>query len=337
MADPASMPASLARAGGVIVHTSGSSGHPKAAVLTAEGLVAGAAGVAEAFGLERGDAWSLQLPLHHVAGIGVVVRCALSGAAIAFDGRASVTHVSMVDTQLHRVLQTEPAPWAGLRVVLLGGGPVAPALVDRAVAQGWPVAMSYGLTEMGSTVTATAVGAPQPERYSAGRPLPGREVRVVDGEIGVRGAGLFAGYLDNGSVHLPLDGDGFFRTGDLGTLDESGRLVVIGRADGRFVSGGENVQPEEVEAALASLPGVVRAVVVPVPDAEFGMRGVAFVDAEEGRPVDAIRLNAALAERLEHFKLPVRYLQWPAGPTGLKPSRRALTDLAAEVGGKPSP
>jgi O-succinylbenzoic acid--CoA ligase len=117
-------------------------------------------------------------------------------------------------------------------------------------------------------------------------------------------------------------------------MDAEGRLVVTGRADGRFVSGGENVQPEEVEAALASLPGVIRAVVVPVPDAEFGRRGVAFVEVEDGQSLDHTRLDAGLADSLEHFKHPVRYLPWPAGLAGLKPDRRRLAGLAAEVGGK---
>ncbi len=329
-ADPLALPAGLRSSGGVVVHTSGSTGEPRAAFLPGEVLVAGALGLVEAFDLHPGDTWLLGLPLHHVAGLGVVVRCALAGGAFAVPDPAwttyravqqlGATHASLVGTQLFRLLRDGEGPVpAQLRLLLLGGGPVSPALLNDAAARGWPVANSYGLTEMGSTVTATRAGAVE---GSAGEALPGRTVRVVDDQIHVGGEPLFAGYLSDGSLDRPVDSRDLFATGDLGSIDAEGRLTITGRADNLFISGGENVQPEEVETALASLPGVVRAVVVPVPDAEFGCRGVAFVELADGSSPGGHNFGDALAERLERYKIPVRYLAWPAGEEGFKPSRR---------------
>jgi O-succinylbenzoic acid--CoA ligase len=273
--------------------------------------------------------------------LGVIVRCALAGAAFAVPDAGwstarvirdlGVTHASLVGTQLYRLLRDDPAPApAHLRVALLGGGPASQALLDEAIGRGWPVANSYGLTEMGSTVTATRAGA---RDATAGAPLPGRIVCVVGDEIRVGGEGLFAGYLAGGGLDRPIDAEDLFRTGDLGSIDGEGRLTITGRADNRFVSGGENVQPEEVEAALASLSGVIRAIIVPVPNPEFGCRGVAFVETSDGTLPDEGSMAGALAERIPLFKIPVRFLPWPTGDAGFKPSRRELERVAAEVMG----
>ena len=160
----------------------------------------------------------------------------------------------------------------------MGGGPVPPSLVDEALARGLPLHTSYGLTEMASQVTTTPPGASLEELRTAGRVLPDREVSISErGEILVRGETLFAGYVEGEELDRPLDAEGWFHTGDLGELDEDGYLRVGGRVDNLFISGGENVQPEEIEEALCRLEGVDEAVVVPVPDEEFGARPVAFV------------------------------------------------------------
>jgi O-succinylbenzoic acid--CoA ligase len=216
-----------------------------------------------------------------------VFRCLISGAAIALPepdaplGRSiselRATHVSLVSTQLLRLLR-EDAALEGLKAVLTGGGPVPEDLVDEALARGLPVHTSYGLTEMASQVTTTAPGAAPEELRTAGRVLPHREVSVSgEGEILVRGETLFAGYVQGGRPGVRPGAGGWFRTGDLGRLDGAGRLRVLGRRDNLFVSGGENVRPEEIEEALLRIPGVEEAVVVPVPDPEFGERPVAFV------------------------------------------------------------
>jgi O-succinylbenzoic acid--CoA ligase len=328
-----------------VVFTSGSTGAPKAALLTAGNHAWSARGWAGRLPLGAGDRWLLDLPLHHVGGLAVVYRCALAGAAVAIPERGTptgeavralgATHASLVCTQLYRLLR-EPAPakagdagpLPALRALVLGGSAIPAALLDEARARGLPVATSYGLTEMASTVTATTPGGSREDLATSGRLLPHRGLRIREGEIEVRGPTRFAGYLEGERLETPFGADGWFATGDLGYLDGEGRLVVAGRRDNRFASGGENVQPEAVEAALLALPGVARAVVVPVEDAEFGARPAAFVAVEGGGPPDTAALGEALRVRLPGYLVPVAFLPWPEGEEGLKPSRTALREEA---------
>jgi O-succinylbenzoic acid--CoA ligase len=182
---------------------------------------------------------------------------------------------------------------------------------------------------MASQVTTTPPGASLDALRTAGRVLPEREVSISEeGEILVRGATLFAGYLEDENLDLPLDTDGWFRTGDLGALDENGYLRVFGRKDNRFFSGGENIQPEEIEEALAVLPGVEAAVVVPVEDAEFGQRPVAFVGMEEGSTVN---LASELENVLPRFKIPVSFHPWPGESVGMKVDRAYFRELTRHL------
>ena len=321
-----------------VVHTSGSTGTPKAALHTVGNHVASARGVIERTSLGAGDRWLLDLPLYHVGGLGVVVRCALAGAALALPAPGTgvaeavralrPTHASFVSTQLRRLLAGAAEDAGSLKVVLLGGSAIPATLLDEASARGLPVATSYGLTEMTSTVTATAPGAGRPALATSGSVLDGRSLRVTDdGEIEVGGAVLFAGYLTAGGLAPP---GAWFSTGDLGRLDERGRLVVSGRRGLMFVSGGENVQPEAIEAALLALDGVAEAVVVPVSDAEFGHRPAAFIRTHASAPPDADAIRAALRRTLPGFMVPRAIYAW-GGAGGMKPDRPALA-RAAESG-----
>ena len=314
--------------GALAVFTSGSTGAPRAALLTWDALLASAEGVVSHLGLRSGDGWLLDLPVAHVGGLGVVVRCALAGAALVLpDASARPTHASLVSTQLRRLLDNSPAWARDLRAVLLGGSAIPADLLDRAHGARLPIATSYGLTEMGSTVTATPVPASRTDLATSGRVLPGREVRIVDGEIHVRGAMRCAGFLTRDGLADLSGEDGWLATGDLGRFDGEGRLVVSGRLGLRFVSGGENVQPEAIEAALLAQPGVAEAVVVPVPDREFGFRPVAFVRSVGGAPPDAARLGSDLRALLPGFMVPVAFHAW-RGAEGMKPDRRSLSRLS---------
>ena len=319
-----------------VIFTSGSTGTPKAALHTFGNHYLNAAGSNVNIPLAPGDRWLHSLPLYHVGGLSILFRCLLAGAAVALPESAAplaesihglrATHVSVVSTQLLRLL-AEDADLSGLRTVLMGGGPIPPSLVDRALARGVPVHTSYGLTEMASQVTTTPPGASAGELRTAGRVLPHREVRISGvGEILVKGATLFAGYLREGGPDLPLEDGGWFRTGDLGEMDANGNLTVLGRRDNLFVSGGENVRPEEIEAALSRISGVEEAVVVPVPDPEFGARPVAFVRRSAG----AGDLARALEPVLPRFKIPKTFHGWE-GAGGMKPDRVALKERASRL------
>ncbi len=321
-----------------IVFTSGSVGLPKAALHTYGNHYYSARGSNLNIRLRSRDRWLLSLPLYHVGGLGILFRCVMAGAAMAIPepdeapedamARLEATHVSLVGTQLHRLMKNLPnrATRARLRAILLGGGPIAPALIRQAMAANLPVFMSYGLTEMASQVTTSAPDSSPAERCTSGRLLKHRELKVSpDGEIFVRGEALFAGYTDASGVVRPcVDEEGWFATGDLGELDASGCLTLRGRQDNMFISGGENIHPEEIESAILRLEGVEECCVVSVPDAEFGARPAAFI---RGTMIS----GSALEDTLPKFKIPVAFFPWPQeGRAGMKPDRIALA-LAARV------
>lgn len=330
-----------------VVFTSGSTGVPKAALHTLGHHVWSARGWAERLPLGPADRWLLDLPVAHVGGLAVLVRCVLAGAAVVLPERRAplaetvarfgVTHVSLVTTQLHRALEGRGDAPPGLRLALLGGSTLPEPLLREARARGWPVCASYGLTEMASTVTSTHPDDPPEALATAGDVLPHRAVRLAaDGEVLVRGRTRFAGYLTPEGLETPFDAEGWFATGDLGAW-ERGRLRIVGRKDNLLVSGGENIHPETVEAVLLAVPGVRQAVVVPVPDPTFGQRPVAFVEAEAWIP-EAWR--TAVAAALPRFMVPDAFHPWPEeASSGLKPRRADLRSLAehlarAEVAGR---
>jgi O-succinylbenzoic acid--CoA ligase len=322
-----------------ILYTSGSTGAPKAALHTWKNHLYSAKGANANMPLREGDRWLLSLPLYHVGGLAPLVRCALAGAtAVVPDPnqrladdlrRRKVTYVSLVPTQFRRLLEaTEGPPPRSLRGILLGGGPIPGTLVRRAEARGWPVLASYGSTEMASQVATTALGGTGALLGRAGRCLPHRRLRIEDEQILVAGASLFEGYVTGDGIDDPRRGDGWFPTGDRGRLDAAGRLRVLGRTDRMFVSGGENIQPEEIEDVLEQLSGIERAVVVPVPHPDYGARPVAFVEGADADSAEGLR--AALADRLPGFKIPEAFHSFSSGgpSEGRTVDRDALTRRA---------
>ncbi|HOV73638.1 MAG TPA: 2-succinylbenzoate--CoA ligase [Candidatus Hydrogenedentes bacterium] len=304
------------------IFTSGSSGKPKAAMHGLANLTHSAETANANMPLEPGDRWLLSLPLFHVAGMGVLFRCAVAGAAVSVpataesieDGimRCGATHVSLVAAQLHRLLQTDRGVEAlsGLKAILLGGSAIPETLIRRAVALSLPIHTSYGMTETASQITATRPGDPLQKLMTSGRPLAPDTVRVArDGEIQVRGGSLFLGYRADEGLHLPLTDDGWFATGDLGAFDADGYLRVTGRKDRMFVAGGENIHPETIEHALCAIDGVGAAAVVPIADEEFGRLPVAFVLMEPR--LDEKRLREELGKVLPRFQIPRRFFAWP--------------------------
>jgi O-succinylbenzoic acid--CoA ligase len=267
----------------LVVHTSGTTGVPRPVVLTLGQILHNALGCAVALGHDRAERWLCPLPLTHVGGLMVLLRSAIYGttAVLGPADRDDVTIASLVPTQLGRLLDRPPP--ASLRVVMLGGAPADPTLLARARDAGWPVAPTYGLTQACSAVTVAEAG----DTETSGLPLAGVSVSIeADGEIVVEGP----------TVARRLE------TGDLGRLDERGRLIVLGRKVDTIVSGGENVMPAEVEAALLAHPAVAEAGVFGRPDPEWGEAVTAHVVLH--RAADPAELRAFAAERLARFKVP---------------------------------
>lgn len=307
--------------------TSGSSGAPKGVVHAAANHLASAQGLLAAMTFQSHDRWLMSLPLFHVSGQGIVWRWLLRGAGLAVSAAdlaqalAGCSHASLVPTQLLRLLDSG-AQLPALKQVLLGGAAIPVELTQRAERAGIACWCGYGMTEMASTVTAKRADAAP----GVGRTLPLRELKIVAGEVWVRGAPLALGYWGDGRIQSLVNAQGWFATRDRGVL-EQGELRILGRLDNLFISGGENIQPEAVEAVLAACPGVLQAFVVPVPDAEFGQRPVAVLDGA----IDVATLQARLDGRIARYQWPVDYYALPAGLGcgGIKVSRREVGAWAA--------
>jgi O-succinylbenzoic acid--CoA ligase len=223
-----------------------------------------------------------------------------------------VTLLSVVPAMLDRLISPPLSFRApkNLRAVLTGGASLSAALLERAAAHGVPVLPTYGLTEASAQVATRRYAlrgrAARRDAHLApsGVPLPGVELRIVDGQIEVRGATLFSGYVGEDAMPSP---DGWFRTQDRGYIDENGELFVTGRSDDCIVTGGEKVDPAEVEAALMALPGVTGACVFGVPDEVFGETVVALLEGQLSH-LGPDEIARELGERLSHYKLPRRVL-----------------------------
>lgn len=321
-----------------VVYTSGTGGAPKGVILTWANLEAAAAASAEVLGHTRRDRWLAVLPLYHVGGMSILFRSARQGGAVVLDGfepervaahlrEDRITLVSLVPTMLARLLDVDPGPFPDLRAILLGGGPVSEALLARAAAGRVPVLSTYGLTEAASQVATVPLEAAL-VRHTRVVPVPGMEVRIVDeggqplatgtaGRIQIRGAAVSPGYLHD----RPRSPGTWFTTGDLGRLDGDHQLELLGRADDTIITGGENVYPVEVEAALEEHPRVREAAVFGIEDPEWGEIVAAQVAAQG---VEEHELDRFLRSRLAGFKIPTRWHLVSAIPrTGLGKIDRA--------------
>jgi len=287
-----------------LVHTSGTTAEPKPVTLTIGNWTWNALGSALALGLRHEDRWLCTLPLSHVGGLAILLRSAIYGttvvlherfgtaAALAAIERHDVTLVSLVPTTLARLLDAGLKAPNPLRIALIGGGPLPPVLAAQAEEAGIPVAQTYGMTEACSQVTTSLPGEPE----TAGRPLLGQQVKLgEDDEILVKGPTVAPGAADE---------DGWLHTGDCGRLDAQGRLTITGRKADTIVSGGENVAPAEVEAALLAHPAVADAGVHGRPDPEWGEAVVATVVLYDGAQTEAEELRAHVASQLARFKVP---------------------------------
>lgn len=306
--------------------TSGSTGLPKAAVHAFRAHLASAEGVLAMIPFAPQDDWLLSLPLFHVSGQGILWRWLFAGAGLTVRDKQPLehalrgcTHASLVPTQLWRLLNGDAR--VSLKAVLLGGAAIPVALTEQAGQRGIRCWCGYGLTEFASTVCAKEADG----LADVGQPLPGREVRIVDGEVWLRADSMAEGYWRDGQMVPLANADGWFATRDRGRL-EHGRLTILGRVDNLFFSGGEGIQPEEVERVIGAHPRITQVFIVPQDDAEFGQRPVAVVEC--GEHDDPSALAGWCADKLARFQQPVRWLRLPESlkTGGIKISRRALRD-----------
>jgi len=299
-----------------VLLTSGTTGRPKIVTISRTALAAHAKAASHRLRSTRRSVWLAALPLHHIGGVALLDRCLRTGARIvplerfgpeaAMDvmEREGVTHVSLVPTMLHRLVGTKRGPPASLECALVGGDRLDPALLDAALAAGWPAWPTYGLTEACSQVATATPAEARDHRGTVGRPLEGVTVRIVGPDGSPRGADEEGEVEVAGTTVIgsPL------RTGDTGYLDEAGRLYVTGRVSERIVSGGENVDAVEVEAVLRRHPAVLDACVVGVPDPEWGEQVAAAVVRRGEASVDAMALASWCTHEMAAHQRPRRFL-----------------------------
>ena len=297
-----------------IIFTSGSMSKPKAVVHTHAQHLASAQGLLSQFHFNSQDTWLLSLPMYHVSGLAIVYRWLFAGAILKVGSGdllqdiQNVTHASLVAVQLERLLSSPIS--LSLSHVLLGGGHVPLALSQQAAAQGIETWLGYGMTEAASTVTAKRIDAV----YSAGSVLPKRQLELREGRIFIGGETLASGYFYQGQLTPITDDQGWFDSKDLGEwLKDDGlkndELVIKGRVDNQFISGGENIHCEEIEQALNTHPAIMQSIVVAIADEQFGARPVAVIQAEY--TLSDEELSHWLTSRLVRFKHPKYYLVMP--------------------------
>ena len=324
--------ASIDPAAYAVVPTSGSSGRPRGVILTDRNVAAAVDASQRRLGNGPHDRWLLTLPLFHVGGLSIVWRSLAAGGSIElhrqFDTDAAisalrggvVTIASFVPTMLYRILERDSGPYAGLSAILLGGAPASVGLVERALLAGLPVLQTYGMTEAGSQVATVERGTALQALGTAGPPLSGFVVSIEDGEILVDGPAVSPGYAGEAPRV------GAHRTGDLGHFDTEGRLIVTGRKDGVIVTGGENVFPSTVEAAIESIPTTGQAVVFGAADDEWGQIVVAVVEAPSG---DLPQIVEGVRSLIARHEVPRRWIAVDALPSlaNGKPDRLAAQAL----------
>ncbi|WGE36740.1 o-succinylbenzoate--CoA ligase [Actinobacillus genomosp. 1] len=321
--------------------TSGSSGLPKAIVHSMQNHLDNAEGVCELMRFTKHDSWLLSLPLFHVSGQGIVWRWLAQGATLVVNEQKDhfficldkVSHASLVPTQLRRYLQQRTQDQGKIsKRFLLGGSAIPAELVAEAQQQGIVSYCGYGMTEMASTICAV-----ENELDNVGYPLKGREVKLVENEIWVKGSGLALGALQkNGEIRPLVNQAGWLQTKDRGEWNSVGKLVVKGRLDNMFISGGENIQPEDVEKVIYQSGMVNQVFILPVEDAEFGQRPVAVLQfTQSDFAANCANLTAWLSDKLEKFKQPIAYYPLDLVQTqqqgGIKVSRAKLQSVLNQL------
>jgi malonyl-CoA/methylmalonyl-CoA synthetase len=326
-ADPDHAPGDLA----AILYTSGTTGRSKGVMLSRENLASNAEALVGLWRFTDRDVLLHALPVFHTHGLFVATNCVLyAGASMIFHRAFSPAAVLAalpgasvmmgVPTFYTRLLAdpglTREAS-AGVRLFISGSAPLSPAThLEWRDRTGHAILERYGMTETNMITSNPYDGARK--AGTVGTPLPGVEVRITGpwgvlpqgeaGSIEVRGPNVFQGYWRLPEKTAEEFRDGWFVTGDMGAFDDKGYLSILGRAKDLVITGGLNVYPAEVEAALDELPGVAASAVIGVPHPDFGEAVVACLVAAQGAGLDEDAVRAALRERLAAFKVPKRVL-----------------------------
>jgi fatty-acyl-CoA synthase len=303
----------------LIVYTSGTTGKPKGAVLTQQALVYNGLNSLHAHELSRSDHVLTALPMFHVGGLNIqTLPALLVGATVTlhkrFDPGAWLTDVArrkptlslLVPATMAAVIghpDWEKTDLSSLRLLNTGSMVVPDSLIRAFHERGVPVGQIYGATETAPIATALLREHALQKPGCAGKPVPYCEVKLVEGELWVRGPAVMRGYWKGDPGLTP---DGWFRSGDLGRLDDEGFYWIVGRSKDVIISGGENVHPAELENVLADCAAIVEAAVIGIEDPKWGEAACACVVKQAGSLLDESGVIKLFENRLARYKHPRR-------------------------------
>ena len=296
-----------------IMFTSGTTGRAKAVRQSYENHYESAIGCEQRFGYGPESVWMNVNPIYHISGFSILMRSVIRGCTMILVEKFEpmnvwreleeheVTHVSMVPVMLGRMMEHEGRH--NLEGILLGGAGVTMDLLSRALERGFPVYNSFGMTETCSQIVSIGPEDPKILKGTVGRPLDNISIRIDEeneGELLVKGPAVTTGYVN---AELSLDA-GYFRTGDIGSIDDDGYLYILDRRSDLIISGGENIYPKEIEDAAAAHASVRKSVVIKQKDQEWGEVPVLLIELEEGAGFDRTAVMEVLEQRLARYKLP---------------------------------
>jgi o-succinylbenzoate---CoA ligase len=315
------------------VYTSGSTSTPKAVPIKYGQIRAALTASSANLSLIPGDEWLLNLPLHHIGGMSVLLRSLHARSSVyilnststadlsaVLTHRSTLTHVSLVPTQLKRVLDLPTFHiQPNIKALLLGGGPISKSLHEKALALRIPVIPSFGMTES----AAQCIAVPYSERFTAphgtcGKPLLNVQIELrpespeLQSEhklLWIKGPQIISSYADTTNNVDAFDDSGWFNSGDFAHVDDQGFVFIEMRRTDRIISGGENINPAEVEEYLEQLPGILEAGVLGIPNEEWGQLVCALViPRDRNIKVDVSEAATRLKAVLPSFKIPKRLI-----------------------------
>jgi O-succinylbenzoic acid--CoA ligase len=314
----------------VIIYTSGSSGKPKGVMITNENLYQSYLASTREFKYSSADVFVASLPFYHIGGFAIINRMLLSGGSLVIPKSLKTAGIveamkqynpsiiSLVPTMLKRILENNVFPNNNLRLLFLGGGPSDSKLIFSAIDAGYPVVKVYGSSETTAMVTFSIEKTLMENPASAGKPFYGVTIKITDkqknelpadsvGEIAIKSSTIAKGYFNATKLWKNKIVNGFYYSGDYGYIDKSGLLFVLARRTDLIISGGENINPLEIEEELLKHPAVKECVVFPVEDKEWGQVPVAAIVSVK-KNITETELREELKTKLASFKIPSKFL-----------------------------
>ncbi len=316
----------------IIIFTSGSTGHNKGVRLTVGNLIASAEASNQLTKLTLGDTWGVSLPMYHLGGLGIVYRTLIAGATSRFltDFSAntlhlllqknSLTHISVVPTTLSSLIEKANEDSLGdrllgpLKCAILAGAASSKTLLDTIIKHNLPILSAWGMTETTAHCTCLSLNDEKEKIKSVGKPFHHTKIKIINdhgqevtqgqtGEILVQGPTVFMGYLDEEQTKNLIQ-DGWLHTGDLGMLDSSDNLNIVGRKDDMIISGGENIHTSEIEKYAKAIEGVQDCAVIPIPHEKWGQRPIILIEPRSGAMLTEEFITEVLKSKLAKIKVP---------------------------------